>query len=142
MVLGSTRAPSQLVLLPTGTGEQRPLTHDSIHHQGAAWTPDGKRIVFVGNEPTVSTCFPTIKSSSADVAGLAQNRKKEYLPRLGFPGMGSWHVLTLQISLGYDAVARVASCHDPLETIKSEKSIEPMYRCHIGTLVSWVECFT
>jgi eukaryotic-like serine/threonine-protein kinase len=51
LVLGSSRAPSQLVLLPTGTGEARPLTHDAIHHQGAAWTPDGKRIVFVGNEP-------------------------------------------------------------------------------------------
>jgi Tol biopolymer transport system component len=51
MVMGSTRAPTQLVLLPTGTGEARPLTHDEIHHQGAAWTPDGKRIVFVGNEP-------------------------------------------------------------------------------------------
>jgi Tol biopolymer transport system component len=51
MVLGSTRPPSQLVLLPTGTGEGRPLTHDGTHHQGAAWTPDGKRIVFVGNEP-------------------------------------------------------------------------------------------
>jgi len=51
MVLGSTHAPFQLMLLPTGTGEARPLTHDGIHHQGAAWTPDGKRIVFVGNEP-------------------------------------------------------------------------------------------
>jgi dipeptidyl aminopeptidase/acylaminoacyl peptidase len=51
MVLGSIRAPTQLVLLPTGTGEARPLTHDGIHHQGAAWTPDGRRIVFVGNEP-------------------------------------------------------------------------------------------
>jgi serine/threonine protein kinase len=51
MVLGSTRAPSQLVLLPTGTGDARQLTHDAIHHQGAAWTPDGTRIVFVGNEP-------------------------------------------------------------------------------------------
>jgi len=50
MVLGSTRAPAQLVLLPTGTGEARALTHDGIHHQGAAWTSDGKRIVFVGNE--------------------------------------------------------------------------------------------
>jgi serine/threonine protein kinase len=28
MVLGSTRAPSQLILLPTGAGEARPLTHD------------------------------------------------------------------------------------------------------------------
>jgi eukaryotic-like serine/threonine-protein kinase len=51
MVLGSTRVPSQLVLLPTGTREARPLTRDAIHHQGAAWTPDGKRIVFAGNEP-------------------------------------------------------------------------------------------
>jgi eukaryotic-like serine/threonine-protein kinase len=51
MVIGSSRAPSQLILLPTGTGEARALTHDGIHHQGAAWTPDGKRIVFVGNEP-------------------------------------------------------------------------------------------
>jgi eukaryotic-like serine/threonine-protein kinase len=51
LVLGSTRAPSQLVLLPTGTGEARQITHDAIHHQGAAWTPDGKGIVFVGNEP-------------------------------------------------------------------------------------------
>jgi eukaryotic-like serine/threonine-protein kinase len=51
IVLGSERAPSQLVLLPTRTGEARSLTHDAIHHQGAAWTPDGKRIVFAGNEP-------------------------------------------------------------------------------------------
>jgi WD40 repeat protein len=51
MVMGSTRVPSQLVLLPTGTGEARPLTRDGIHHQGGAWTPDGRRIVFVGNEP-------------------------------------------------------------------------------------------
>ena len=43
--------PSQLGWLPTGTGEARPLTHDGIHHQVAAWTPDGKRIVFVGTEP-------------------------------------------------------------------------------------------
>jgi Tol biopolymer transport system component len=51
MVLGSTGAPSQLVLLPAGTGEARPLTHDRIHHLGAAWTSDGKWIVFVGSEP-------------------------------------------------------------------------------------------
>jgi Tol biopolymer transport system component len=57
MVLGSSRAPAQLVLLPTGTGEARPLTHDLIHHQGAAWTPDGRRIVFGGNEPGRGTRY-------------------------------------------------------------------------------------
>lgn len=51
MVLGSAEPPSQLLLLPIGVGEAQQLTHDRIHHQGAAWTPDGKRIVFVGNEP-------------------------------------------------------------------------------------------
>ncbi len=53
MVLGplALEASSQLLMLPTGVGEARQVTHDSIHHQGAAWTPDGKRIVFVGNEP-------------------------------------------------------------------------------------------
>ena len=42
--------PSPLVLLPTGVGEAKPLTHDSINHLSARWLPDGKRIVFVGNE--------------------------------------------------------------------------------------------
>jgi eukaryotic-like serine/threonine-protein kinase len=51
MVLGLLPAPSQLLLLPTGVGDARPLTHDGFHHEGGAWTPDGKRIVFVGNEP-------------------------------------------------------------------------------------------
>jgi Tol biopolymer transport system component len=42
--------PSPLVLLPTGVGEARPLTHDAINHLWARWLPDGKRIVFSGNE--------------------------------------------------------------------------------------------
>jgi eukaryotic-like serine/threonine-protein kinase len=42
--------PSPLVLMPTGVGESRPLTHDSINHLWARWLPDGKRIVFSGNE--------------------------------------------------------------------------------------------
>jgi Tol biopolymer transport system component len=31
--------------------EARPITHDGIHQQGAAWTPEDQRIVFVGNAP-------------------------------------------------------------------------------------------
>jgi Tol biopolymer transport system component/predicted Ser/Thr protein kinase len=42
--------PSPLVLLPTGVGEAQPLTHDSINHLWARWLPDGKRVVFLGNE--------------------------------------------------------------------------------------------
>ena len=44
-------SPSQLRLLPTGAGEQRALTNDNISHSWAHWFPDGKRIIFTGNEP-------------------------------------------------------------------------------------------
>jgi eukaryotic-like serine/threonine-protein kinase len=45
-------SPSQLILLPTKAGEERVLTNDSIEHLGAAWLPDGQRIVFSGSEPS------------------------------------------------------------------------------------------
>ena len=46
-------SPSPLVLLPTGAGETRPLPKDSINHDAslASFFPDGRRIVFTGNEP-------------------------------------------------------------------------------------------
>jgi Tol biopolymer transport system component len=44
-------SPAQLVLLPTGTGESRRITNDSINHVSAAFFPDGKRVLFAGNEP-------------------------------------------------------------------------------------------
>ena len=44
-------APGQLRLLPTGAGETQSLTTDNINHQWARWFPDGKRLVFSGNEP-------------------------------------------------------------------------------------------
>src|SRR5579863_5249871 len=44
-------SPSQLKLLPTGAGEPRDLTNDSMNHTWARWFPDGKRILFSGNEP-------------------------------------------------------------------------------------------
>jgi eukaryotic-like serine/threonine-protein kinase len=43
--------PGQLLLIPTGAGETRVLTKDSINHRAAAWFPDGRRVVFVGDEP-------------------------------------------------------------------------------------------
>ena len=49
--LPATAPPRQLLLLPTGPGETRPLTHDAINHHAADWLPDGRRFVFAGNEP-------------------------------------------------------------------------------------------
>jgi eukaryotic-like serine/threonine-protein kinase len=42
--------PSPLLLLPTGVGEAKPFSHDSINHLYGQWLPDGKRLVFSGNE--------------------------------------------------------------------------------------------
>jgi len=44
-------SPTQLKLLPTGAGQSKDLTHDSINHNWAHWFADGKRIMFSGNEP-------------------------------------------------------------------------------------------
>jgi len=43
--------PAQLIQLPTGVGEPHTVTNDSINHLWAHWLPDGKRLIFVGNEP-------------------------------------------------------------------------------------------
>ena len=45
--------PPQLILLPTGAGEARPLERGTIerYSKAARWFPDGKRIVFQGREP-------------------------------------------------------------------------------------------
>jgi eukaryotic-like serine/threonine-protein kinase len=44
-------SPNQLELLPTGTGQQRQITHDALEHLGVRWTPDGKALVFSASEP-------------------------------------------------------------------------------------------
>jgi len=44
-------SPSQLKLLTTGAGEAKDLTNDKVNHSWAHWFPDGKRILFSGNEP-------------------------------------------------------------------------------------------
>jgi eukaryotic-like serine/threonine-protein kinase len=43
--------PAPLVLLPMGVGEIRPLKDDGLNHIRGAWMPNGKQIVFTGNEP-------------------------------------------------------------------------------------------
>jgi eukaryotic-like serine/threonine-protein kinase len=43
-------APAPLLLFPTGVGESKPLFQDSINHLWGRWLPDGKHMVFSGNE--------------------------------------------------------------------------------------------
>jgi serine/threonine protein kinase/Tol biopolymer transport system component len=51
VIIYTPTQPAQLKLLPTGAGETRQLTNDTIAHQYARWCPDGKHYVFSGNEP-------------------------------------------------------------------------------------------
>ncbi len=44
-------SPSQLLLTPTKAGEAKAVTNDSINHSWARWFPDGKHLLFSGNEP-------------------------------------------------------------------------------------------
>src|SRR2546426_1137849 len=44
-------SPSQLKLLTTGAGEAKDLTKGNMNHSWSHWFPDGKRILFSGNEP-------------------------------------------------------------------------------------------
>jgi Tol biopolymer transport system component len=39
-----------LFQLPTGVGEAKLLTHDSMNHLWARWLPDGKQVLFSGND--------------------------------------------------------------------------------------------
>jgi Tol biopolymer transport system component len=43
--------PSQLVLIPVGTGEPRPLPPGKMTYQHARLLPDGEHVLFVGSEP-------------------------------------------------------------------------------------------
>jgi eukaryotic-like serine/threonine-protein kinase len=43
-------ASSQLLLLPTGPGELRALDFGDMHYESVEWFPDGKRILFTGNQ--------------------------------------------------------------------------------------------
>ena len=51
VIIYTPASPAQLRLLPTGAGETKTLTNDAIAHQWAHWCPDGKHVVFSGNEP-------------------------------------------------------------------------------------------
>jgi len=48
---GLPKPPVQFMLLPTGPGESRQVTHDQINRLQARWFPDGKRVLFSGDEP-------------------------------------------------------------------------------------------
>jgi serine/threonine protein kinase/Tol biopolymer transport system component len=65
-------SPSQLRLLPTGAGEPKALTNDNISHSWAHWFPDGKRILFTGNEPEKGVKFYIYDMESGKSTPISQ----------------------------------------------------------------------
>ncbi len=64
--------PSQLKLLPTGAGEARDLTNDNVNHSWAHFFPDGKRILFAGNEPGKGVKLYVLDISSGKSHAVSQ----------------------------------------------------------------------
>jgi len=50
VLAGTQSSPGQLLLLPTGAGEPRQVSHDAISHRNACLLSDGKRVAFAGVE--------------------------------------------------------------------------------------------
>ncbi len=48
------RKPAPIVMLPTGPGQPRVLTHDNFSHRNARWFSDGRRFLFHGGPPGTS----------------------------------------------------------------------------------------
>ena len=55
VIAQNTGSPPQFVLVPTGIGESRQVTHDDLAHLYPRFMPDGKGIVFVGTTPQGAT---------------------------------------------------------------------------------------
>ncbi len=48
------RKPAPVVMLPTGAGQPRIVTHDNYSHRNVRWFPDGRRFLFHGGPPGTS----------------------------------------------------------------------------------------
>jgi Tol biopolymer transport system component len=55
-----------LMMVPTGAGEARQLTHDAVSYDGARWLPDGKRLLAMGIETGHGSRDYLIDVSSGD----------------------------------------------------------------------------
>ena len=64
----ATRLPKggALSLVPTGAGEARQLTHDSVQYGHVVWMPDGKNLLAIGIEPGHGTRTYNINLESGD----------------------------------------------------------------------------
>ncbi len=75
-------SPSQLKLLTTGAGEPKDLSKDNINHSWAHWFPDGKRVLFSGNEPG--------KGVKLYVRDLASGKSEPITPEARHSRTQSW----------------------------------------------------
>jgi hypothetical protein len=93
--------PSRLVLLPTGMGQSRTLDLQGIEPSGAAWLPDGKRILVAGRRGSEATRI--------FVQSLAGGSPQAVTP----PGMG-WPFFTGAVSPAGDKFVVVNTNQVPM----------------------------
>ncbi|PYV75535.1 MAG: hypothetical protein DMG96_16900 [Acidobacteria bacterium] len=122
LVLRQNVTPPDFVLLPTGVGEQRPVSTGRVIPAGGQFFPDSKRIVFQGNEPG--------HASRVYVMSLDSGQPRAITPE-GF-GMGAYaHAIspdgTRIAVIGNDGIALVAADgSDPQPVRGSQPSDTPL----------------
>jgi Tol biopolymer transport system component len=91
-------SPSQLEILPTGTGQPRQITHDSLEHLSVGWAPNGRAIVFSASEPNhaVRTYWMNLDDGKNKGHHSKEPRELEYRRT----GNTCWP-LTLRASVGF-----------------------------------------
>jgi Tol biopolymer transport system component len=133
--------PKQLMLLPTGAGEQRQLTHSKISHETARWLPDG-RIFSMGNEPGHAVRTYLIDQNGNEtpitpegvVAVAATTDGKRLLIRSGNPSVFQ----LLPIDGGQaQAVPELQSVENPVDFSSDDKAIYVTRRGHQGAVEIW-----
>ena len=72
-------APAQLLLLPTGPGEAKPLTHDSINHSRAKWLPTAGASFSPARSPV------TLRVFTARIRPRESRCPSKALPRAALP---------------------------------------------------------
>jgi Tol biopolymer transport system component len=82
--------PPRLVLLPTGAGEPKPLSTEGILVQGAAWFPDGKRILLLGSTPDRKVSYYALDVGGGKARPIAPAEGVSFFLRALISPDGRW----------------------------------------------------
>ncbi len=138
-----------LILVPTGAGEAKPITHDAITYNSARWLPDGKRVLASGIEAGHGVRDYVIDLSSGDAKpvtpeGMAGTRispdGKSTLVRSADGKWGIWPLegSGLRLIPGLDGTYVVSDWSPDGKSIyalsgRADERISKLYRVNVST---------